>query len=140
MSNATLNAGHEIEVIYTDGNSEFVLVRQIPVKDYSRGFAIVEDETALVAFLVSGPAPQAPSPPPGAYLGFMPKPWAETLAPQSYERILEVGKEVNARGFFAYCGRQAAAATERLRTQVAALAQLPPDVMKLAMEQGLKSR
>ena len=142
MKSDTLNAGIEAEVIYAAGNSEFVHIRQIPVRDYPKGFSLVENEAALVSFLVSGPAPSgcaSPLPAAGQYLGFRPPLWAESLAPASYEHILARGREVNENGFFAYCGRQTTAAQEKLRVQIAAMAQLPPEVMKLAMEQGLRS-
>lgn len=142
MKSDTLNAGIEAEVVYADGKSEFIHIRQIPVKDYPKGFAVADQEAALVSFLVSGPAPAGSTtvyPAAGQYFGFRPAAWAESLAPESYESVLARGKEVNAGGFFAYCGRQTAAAQEKLRVQIAAMAQLPPDVMKLAMEQGLKS-
>jgi len=140
MKSDTLNAGIEAEIIYAAGNSEFVHIRQIPVKDYPKGFSLVENEAALVSFMVSGPAPQTPDPRPQTqYLGFRPAAWAESLAPDSYEHVLLRGREVNDKGFFAYCGRQATAAQEKLRVQIAAMAQLPPEVMKLAMEQGLRS-
>ena len=62
MKSDTLNAGIEAEIIYAAGNSEFVHIRQIPVKDYPKGFSLVENEAALVSFMVSGPAPQTPDP------------------------------------------------------------------------------
>ena len=142
MKTDALNAGIEAEIVYAAGNSEFIHIRQIPVKDYPKGFSLVENEAALASFLVSGPPPAGSAtvyPAAGQYFGFRPPAWAESLAPESYELILARGREVNKNGFFAYCGRQSAAAQDRLRTQIAAMAQLPPDVMKLAMEQGLKS-
>ena len=57
MKTDALNAGIEAEIVYAAGNSEFIHIRQIPVKDYPKGFSLVENEAALASFLVSGPPP-----------------------------------------------------------------------------------
>ena len=50
-------------------------MRQIPVNQFETGFAFIEDEVQLVAFLCGKD-----------------KPWALTLAPESYEQVLATGQ------------------------------------------------
>ena len=102
---------------------ESIKVLQIPVRDYDAGFGFVADEVALVAFLCGKP-----------------REWALTVAPDSFEEILTTGREVNAKGFFSFCQRR----TEHLERENAALigamATLPPETMRLAMQIGLEKQ
>jgi len=82
-------AGGEISSDFTP-RTEQVRVRQIPLRDYERGFGVVTDEIALSGFLCGRD-----------------RNWALTLAPQSHELVISTGREVNAEGFFAFAARRA---------------------------------
>lgn len=106
-----------------DGNTPPMLeikIRQIPVRDYEPGFPLVDDEPALVGFLCAKD-----------------KAWALSLAPESYEDVLTIGREVNQKGFFSFCQRRMERAEKQNASMISAMATLPADVVKLAMETGL---
>jgi hypothetical protein len=99
--------------------TEQVRVRQIPIRDYERGFALVHDEIALAGFLCGKD-----------------RAWALTLAPQSYELVLAAGKEVNEKGFFAFAGRRAAELAEKEQAAMVVglqIAQEHPELLEKAM-------
>lgn len=122
----TLNGGLMLTVHFeplADGTpvlAEEIKVRQIPVRDYDAGFGFMEDEPALVGFLCGKP-----------------KAWALTLAPASYEEVLEKGRVVNERGFFSSCQRRMERLEKQNMAQISAMAHLPPETIRLAMETGL---
>jgi len=97
-----------------------IKIRQIPVREYENGFPLVDDEPALVGFLCAKD-----------------KIWALGLAPESFEEVLTKGREVNAKGFFSFCQRRMERAEKQNASMIAAMATLPADVVKLAMETGL---
>ena len=123
----TLNGGLKLTVHFeplADGTTvpapEEIKVRQIPVRDYDAGFGFLEDEAALVAFLCG-----------------QPKAWALTLVPASYEDILEKGREVNERGFFSFCRRRTEQAQKQNAEMITAMAKLPQETIRQAMEVGM---
>ena len=122
----TLNGGLKLTVHFeplADGTpvlAEEIKVRQIPVRDYDAGFAFLEDEPALVGFLCAKP-----------------KAWALTLAPASFEEVLEKGRLVNESGFFSSCQRRMARLGKQNAEMISAMAHLPPETIRLAMETGL---
>jgi hypothetical protein len=127
MNTDTLFGGRKIEVYFEplpEGSTppaQTMTVRQIPVRDYDVGLKYFTDEIALVAFLVGRP-----------------REFAFTLSPQSYEEILSVGKEVNARGFFAFCQRRIEAKEQMDAAALVTIAQLPDEARKLVLSQGAK--
>lgn len=121
-NNTTLFGGKKVLAQLIDGTAAEITVRQLPLGEYEKAFALFEDEIALVA-LICG----------------QPKVWAEMLQPESYEALQAAAQEVNARGFFAWSARRQKRAEEIQQAQLLAFSQLPPDVMRAAMETGLKS-
>jgi hypothetical protein len=124
--NITLNGGKNITVNFepqADGSpaaAAEVKVRQIPVRDYERGFVLVSDEVALAGFLCGKD-----------------KAWALTLAPESFEEVLATGREVNERGFFSHCQRLTERTEKQNAAMIGVMATLPPETMKLAIEMGM---
>jgi hypothetical protein len=113
--------------------SQELKVRQIPIRDYARGFTLVEVEPALVGFLGAGRDGVPPS---------HDKAWALTLAPDSYEEILAAGREVNARGFFAFCQRHTEALEKKQQaTMLAGMTLLKdhPELLAQVMKSGAAS-
>ena len=124
----TLNGGKTITVIHeptaegAEPVAESVKVRQIQVRQYEAGFTLVKDEAALVGLLCGKE-----------------KTWALTLTPESYEDVLETGREVNRRGFFTYCQRRMEQDEKQNAAMIGVMANLPPETLKLAMEMGRRS-
>lgn len=103
-------------------NRAEVSVRQIPIRDYEAGLKHFGDEIALVAFMLGKP-----------------REFALTLTPGSYEAVLTAGKELNERGFFAFCLRRIAATQQEQLQLSAALAQMPEDVRLSILAEGAKA-
>jgi hypothetical protein len=126
LKNIALNGGlkHTVNFeVLADGTlppATEIKIRQIPVRDYDAGFGFVDDEPALVGFLCAKD-----------------KAWALTLAPDSYEDVLVKGRAVNQKGFFSFCQRRMERAEKQNASMISAMATLPADVVKLAMETGL---
>lgn len=97
-------------------------VRQIPIREYDSGLKHFSDEIALVAFMVGKP-----------------REFALELTPDSYEAILKIGREVNERGFFAFCRRRIEVIQTEQIQMSAALAQMPEDVRQLILNEGAKA-
>jgi hypothetical protein len=71
--------GVELEVTFEDGHAERVKVRQLKIiKEFDRYLAVQDDETAEVELVCDKP-----------------KGWAETLAPESFDRIADLSQELN---------------------------------------------
>jgi len=125
--NTTLFGGKTITVHFEplpDGTAvpdEQIKVRQIPVRDYEIGFPFVDDEPALAGFLC------------GTGL----RSWALNLTPESFEEVLTIGREVNAKGFFSFCQRRTERAAHEQAAMIGIMATLPPETLKAAMERGL---
>lgn len=100
---------------------ETVKVRQIPVRDYDAGFVLADDEAALAGFLCGKD-----------------RPWALTLTPESFEEVLETGREVNQRGFFSCYQRRSDRARKQETEAMARIAALPFETQKLILENGQK--
>lgn len=126
LKNIALNGGLKFTVSFellADGTllaPAEIKIRQIPVRDYDAGFHFVDDEPALVGFLCAKD-----------------KSWALGLAPESFEEVLAKGREVNQKGFFSFCQRRMERAEKQNASMISAMATLPADVVKLAMETGL---
>ena len=110
--NTTLFGGKSLTVYFEQPAApaepilpEAIKVRQIPVREYETGLPLVDDEPALVGFLCRKD-----------------KAWALNLAPESFEEILTIGREGNAKGFFSFCQRR----TERA-AKAQAVARLPDE-------------
>ena len=126
LKNITLNGGQTLTFNFnpeTEGatprESLNIKVRQVPVRDYEAGFVIVNDEPALVGFLCAKD-----------------KAWALTLEPEVFEEILTVGRTVNQKGFFSFCQRRMERLEKQQADMLGAMAKLPPEMLKLAMEAG----
>ena len=122
----TINGGKTITVSFEllpDGRPAAdpleIKVRQIPVRDYDKGFALVADEIAFAGFLCD-----------------QKREWALTLAPESLEAVLAAGTEVNDRGFFSSCRRHTELAQRQQGEMLAMMGQLPPDALKVMVELG----
>jgi hypothetical protein len=122
----TINGGKKITVTFEplpDGRPSAdpaeIKVRQIPVRDYDKGFALVGDEIAFAGFLADKP-----------------RDWALTLAPESLEAILAAGREVNEKGFFSSCQRHTELAQRQQGEMLAMMGQLPPEALKVMVELG----
>jgi len=125
MNHITLNGGKKLTVTFEPVGesapvSSEIKVRQIPVRDYEAGFPLVNDEAALVAFLCG-----------------QPKPWALTLSPESFEEVLNTGREVNEKGFFTFCQRRMERTQKEQAALYGALATLPTETVNKLMEKGL---
>lgn len=108
------------KVILEDGTpGEPILVRQIPIRDYERGVKLVEDDVALVGFLMGKDAEAA-----------------KALSPETFEEVLAVGQEVNAKGFFAFAQRRSDREKRQQAEMVRMMSNLSPEVIKLAAEKG----
>lgn len=118
----TLMGGLTISVMFADGHQEEIQVRQIPIGEYEQGFRLRADEIALVGFLCGKD-----------------KAWATSLHPIAYEEVLKTGQEVNAQSFFPWLKRRAEQELERQAEMLSAMATLPPETAKLAMQMGAAS-
>ena len=126
LKNITLNGGQTLTFNFvpeTEGATPreplVIKVRQVPVRDYETGFAHVNDEPALVGFLCAKD-----------------KPWALALEPEVFEEILNTGRTVNQKGFFSFCQRRMERLEKQQSDMLGAMAKLPPEMLKLAMEAG----
>lgn len=126
LKNITLNGGQTLKFNFapeTEGAAPRapleIKVRQVPVRDYETGFGQVNDEPALVGFLCGKD-----------------KAWALALEPEVFEEILTVGRTVNQKGFFSFCQRRMERLEKQQADMLGAMAKLPPEMVKLAMEAG----
>lgn len=119
----TLFGGRPMTAHLLDGNTVDLRVRQLPLRDYERAFALLDDEISLTAFCCDTGQPKA---------------WAETLAPESYEDLRAVVEEVNAKGFFAWSARRLTKLAEQQQRMMEVAAILPPDALKLALDAGAR--
>lgn len=131
MNNAekttALFGGKLVAVVFEDGTTNNISVRQLKLADYESAFAIADDEIAITAFCCRLPDPAAKP---------FTRPWALTLTPESYELLQATAQEVNAKGFFAYAERRKQKLSVENRDMLAAMGNLPPETLKLAMELG----
>ena len=128
--NTTLFGGKSLTVYFEQPAApaepilpEAIKVRQIPVREYETGLPLVDDEPALVGFLCRKD-----------------KAWALNLAPESFEEILTIGREGNAKGFFSFCQRRTERAAKAQADMIGLMATLPPETLKLAIEKGLAAQ
>ncbi|MCL5099271.1 MAG: hypothetical protein M1608_17400 [Candidatus Omnitrophica bacterium] len=107
----TLLGGQEIEVTHLDGTSEVVKVRQLPIKDLPRYQAVFEDEAKTVELFCENPAG-----------------WSDSLAADSFLKILELGEKLNL-DFLAQYAARSKARRERIM----------PGLMDKILDQALRS-
>lgn len=96
----TVRGGRVIIVMFRDGGTEEVLVRQLPVKLFAEYAQRIDDEELQVEMFCDKPAG-----------------WAATLTVESHEEVVAIGEEVNNAAFFRWCGRR----TERRAGMVGAV-------------------
>lgn len=139
----TLNAGRRLTARFNDGTTAEVRVRQLPLGDYERAFALLDDEIALTAFCCGLQTPDS-------RLQTCSRTWAAGgsadlsakqqahpgLTPDSYEELYAAAQEVNANGFFAWSARRRAREEQRAAAQIEAMAKLPPEALAEAMKFG----
>lgn len=130
----TLFGGRTVAAQLLTGETIEVRVRQFPLGDYERAFALFEDEIALTAFCCCPTSPAGPTSP-----ASQTKEWAHTLTPESYEALHAAVEEVNAKGFFAWSARRKSREAALQQSMIAAMASLPPDALKLAIEAGARN-
>jgi hypothetical protein len=116
----TLFGGRKVPVVYADGSSEEITVRQLPLAEYDRAFFLLEDEMSVVAYIcgkakqwLTGHAPQ----------------YDKAVRPESYQLLQAAAWEVNAGGFFSYADRA-------VKRQLAQLNALKPDKFETALAKG----
>jgi len=73
-----LNGGVDVKVSHTEGTSEDVKVRQLPIRQMDRWAELAGNEPALVEL----------------YCG-KPEGWADTLVNEDYEMIVDLGDQLN---------------------------------------------
>lgn len=112
MQNVTGNI--ELTVQLETTGPAVVTLRQLPLKEYERAFALIDDEIALAA-LIAGKD----------------KRWALELAPDSYEEVREKGWELN-KGFFAYADRTNEALMKKLNSLKPSTLSAAADIAKNA--------
>ena len=117
MNHETLHGGRLVAVTLQDGSSAEFKVRQLPLRDYEAALALLSDEIALTAFICGHE-----------------KAWADNLMPESYEALRVAAEEVNARGFFAYAGRQMVKLQAEVERNLTLMASLPPETVRQAVE------
>ena len=85
----TINGGEEIKVMFTNGEKEFVKVRQLPVRLMTQYAQAIENDAASVELYCD----KAPG-------------WSETLQPESFNAIADLGLELNKDFFRAWFQRR----------------------------------
>jgi len=118
----TLFGGRNVCVTLLDGTSAEFKVRQVPVAEYERAYALLDDEAALTAFICGHE-----------------KKWCDHLTPESYEALYAAAQEVNAKGFFARAARQRDHEREQQAQQNAMLSALPAEALETALKLVLES-
>jgi len=105
-----LIGGLDLEVGLLNGTTEKVRVRALPIRLLPSYFAVMDDEPAMVELFCERPAG-----------------WSDTLAPESFEKILVEGEALNA-DFFGRWLRRRMERQERLLPGLLekALAAVPP--------------
>ncbi len=95
----TLFGGRKVNIPLLDGNTVEWTVRQFRLKEYNACFALVDDEIALVAKACDKTRAEL----------------TDILAPETYEELFKIMKEVNHTGFFPYAERLKIKGAENLR-------------------------
>jgi hypothetical protein len=113
--NDTLFDGRSVTVLFEDGNQGVVRVSQLRLSQYEKAFAKCDDEFEMLGLICGHD---------GA--------WAMTLQPESYEALLVIAQEVNAKGFFAYADRRHGQLTRKLNS-------LSPQILAAATQAGTLS-
>lgn len=117
MTTDTLFLGRTLNVRLLDGTAAEFKVHQLRLGQYEDAFKLLDDEIALTAFICGHD-----------------RAWADTLQPESYEAVYAAAQEVNAKGFFAWSARRKERERQQQEAAIAAMAQLPPDMVKVAMQ------
>jgi len=96
-----------------DGAPCEIDLRPLPLRDYDRAWAALDDEFSLAAVCTGWSRDQVLE-----------------LAPDSFEQLMAAIRDVNARGFFAWSARRQARIAEAARTNMEAIAALPPELAR----------
>ncbi len=115
QNNDTLFAGRTVVAIFEDGTVSPVKVTQLRLSQYEKAFQQFDNEFALLGLICGHDSA-----------------WAQTLTPASYEDILVIAAEVNAKGFFSYAERRHGQLTKRLNS-------LSPQILNAATQAGISS-
>jgi hypothetical protein len=111
----TLMKGRSVSVVLSDGATESVNVRQLPLGEYRKAMLVSDDEFKLVTFIC------------GKHDS-----WIDKVNPESYETLRAVVQEVNEKGFFVYKARQDG-------INIARINQLSPQAAEAAAKVGAAS-
>lgn len=103
----TLAGGRDFQVTYLDGSTETVQIRQLPVREFERYLAKLDDECGVAEMLCLKE--------PG---------WADRLHPETLGALVTAGEEVNRCYFLPWLQRRAERA-KRIAAGVAPAANRP---------------
>ena len=123
----TLFGGRLITITREDGSTEEIRVRQLPLADFEKAFALLDDELGLVALICGKDK---------AWLNGTPPDYKDGVSPESYENLHAAAREVNLRGFFSFSDRRQVREQATQDRMVKAMSTLTPDALKTAMELG----
>jgi hypothetical protein len=115
MTNDTLFGQRVLNVTFEDGHTAEMTIKQFKLRQYQQAFPLLDDEIGLVALAA------------GAARGVI-----EGLHPKSFEAAVAAVKEVNADGFFIWCGRQ-------MERGAASMRNLPPELLEKVIAQTKRS-
>lgn len=87
---ATIAGGTELDVLFTDGRAERVMVRQLPIRHLGRLGAAWGNEAREIDVYCDKPGG-----------------WSESLADESFEAVIEEGRRLNFTRFSKWQERQA---------------------------------
>lgn len=85
----TIEGGQDIKVLFNNGEKEFVKVRQLPVKLMSKYAQTISDDAAAVELYCDKA-----------------EGWAQSLTPESFNAVADLGLELNLDFFGAWFRRQ----------------------------------
>ena len=88
MDSTTLFGGEELSVSFKDGTADTVRVLQLDVDSWPKYSLIANKEKRAVELFCNKP-----------------EGWAETLAPESFDRVIEKGEEINLPFYERWCRR-----------------------------------
>lgn len=127
--NNTLFGGKLFAVVFADQRTEEIKVRQLPIGQYEKAFAVLNDEMALTALICDRPKDWITGKNPDG---------SDSMNPESYEELFKLAGEVNAKGFFAWSGRKAEKARLQMLENAKLMAMLPEDMVNLAINMSGK--
>lgn len=96
-----------------DGAQCEMELRPLPLREYDRAWAAMDDEFAFAAVCTGCSRDQILE-----------------LAPDAFEALMAAIRDINARGFFAWSARRQARIAEAARVNMEAIAALPPELAR----------